>query len=185
MKNFIRVNIILGFLFLPGLLFGAEFSVNSVAEIQAAFDAAAHNGEDDVIAVSGGTFAVGDTLAFVSKEQYSLEIRGEGGDRTILDGGGQKQVMTINTAETSSRLSHFDFGQWNMFPQRVHANLVGGGGLFITTKNASAAVEYCSFRENTAEPAENSICMTSQQGGQVVEACSSSTAIFTITEAAM
>jgi hypothetical protein len=154
MRRFFLSGVLLACLF-PALCLGAEFEASTTAEIQAALDTAASNGEDDTIRIAAGTYAVDTTLSFVSTEEYSLRIEGEGRGVTILDGGGQVRVMAVDTVQTASdywtsiTVSGISF-------RNGLAEDGGGGGLSVLVFKADVLIDGCGFKNNEAEPPEES-----------------------------
>ncbi len=131
--------------------YGATFNASSAAEIQNAFNAAASNAENDTINISSGVYDLTVTLVFVSTEQYSITIQGAGKDQTILDGGGDVQVMDIDTSQTSIDYGTtvtvtgitFQNGYFTILDEGT-----GGAGLEIKTKKAEVIIEDAGFLSN-------------------------------------
>ncbi len=81
----------------PARVSAATFPVSDPASFQAALSTAEANGEDDVIEVAGGSYAVATTLAYSSAESRSLRITGAGIGTTVLDGGGSTQILRLES----------------------------------------------------------------------------------------
>jgi hypothetical protein len=97
MKNFLFTLIFL--ILTLGFALGATFNVTNVTDFQTALTTAQNNGEDDVINVAAATYSVVSTLTYSTTNGdngHSLRIVGENRDTTILDGGGNVQIMHID-----------------------------------------------------------------------------------------
>ncbi len=81
----------------PARVSAATFPVADPASFQAALSTAEANGEDDVIEVAGGSYAVATALAYSSAESRSLRITGAGVGTTVLDGGGSTQILRLES----------------------------------------------------------------------------------------
>lgn len=164
MKSFLLALTIL-FVAAPAICTAAVFETNNAAEIQAALDAAASNGEDDTIRIVAGIHEVnGSTLSFVSTECYSLLIEGQGRRETVLDGGGQVRVMAIDTIQTS-----IDVGTTITVSGMTFRNGFtddgGGGGLSVVVDLADIVVTKCEFLNNVANPSEDSFIDSYRKSG--------------------
>lgn len=145
---------VMAVLLVPALCLGAEFEANNVAEIQAALDTVASNGEDDTIRIAAGTYVVDTTLTFVSTEEYSLRVEGQGRGVTILDGGGQTRVMAVDTVQTASDYwTSVTMSGVSFINGRAED---GGGGLSVLVYKADVLIDGCGFENNVAEPPEES-----------------------------
>ena len=81
-------------------LFGATFNVSTPAQFQTALTAAQSNGQDDVINVEAGTYNITATLTYSTPSGdggHKLNIQGDDAGSTILDGGGNVRIMSIDT----------------------------------------------------------------------------------------
>lgn len=89
---------------------GASFCVHNPAEFQAALTTAASNGEDDVIKVHQGVYALTQELLFLTQESNSLDISGgwfsfptpcavqfPDARATVIDGQGSSGGLSINS----------------------------------------------------------------------------------------
>src|SRR3972149_941723 len=143
--------ILLTFIFLLfSLLTGvnaAVFNVTNVTEFQSALDAAENNGEDDTINVAAGTYNVTTTPAYNGTEPKSLIIEGAGTGVTIIDGGGNIQILSITstfyhpTGHSIIRGISFRNG---------YATSDNGGGLAFDAQT-NVTVEDSEFTDNHAD----------------------------------
>ena len=95
----------------------ALFCVGTPAQLQAALDVAASNGEPDSIRVVGGTYVLNAPLTLSTSEPLTVSVSGrwnsnctaQNGSQTVLDGQGQVQVLSLasstNTGIGISQLS--------------------------------------------------------------------------------
>jgi hypothetical protein len=153
---------------------GAEFTVSDMQSFQAALTEAASNGQDDVITVGAGTYALSSTLTYIifpadSAEGNSLTIEGAGPDETILDGYNSVQILRIDSQEaTDDSVAHFIVR--NMTLQ--NGNHAGqAAGLSIWTNAADMTVENCIFKNNVSTGSSfgdgGGARLRSQSGGEI------------------
>ena len=124
---------------LTEISFGAVFNVTDPASFQKALETAETNNEDNVINVAQGTYSLSKTLEYNSSSKHSLTINGAGADKTILDGGGNIQVMNIRT---SGNL------EINDLTIRNGNSSSYGGGLYAETRSSSMLIKNCFFTSN-------------------------------------
>lgn len=100
MKRILAFTLAAAWLFSPLAARAEVFSVGDAAAFQAALDTAAANGEDDTINVAAGLIPVGPTplTYFPTAGNFALSIIGAPNGASILDGGGNNQILSINTA---------------------------------------------------------------------------------------
>jgi hypothetical protein len=123
---------------------GATFDVSTPVEFQAALDASAINGQNDVIRVAAGTFSLTAPLVHSSAENYSLTLQGAGRSSTILDGGRQSQILTIATSRHRAVVLIEDM----TFRNGVTNG--SGGALLISTEEAGIRLERCEVSDCAA-----------------------------------
>jgi type-F conjugative transfer system pilin assembly protein TrbC len=132
---------------------GATFNVSSPGQIQSAFDAAAHNGQDDTINIAPGAYVLDQSLEYISKEPYSITIQGVDMNQITLDGAGATPVMSIDTSQTET-------DQWTDITikgvtfQNGYVENANGGGLSVITGLADVTIENSSFISNEAAQPE-------------------------------
>lgn len=122
----------------------ATFNVDSVAEFQAALDAAAVNGQNDVVNVAAGAYNVTSTLQYASDENHSLTVTGAGSSATILDGGGGGRILSISTSSANADITVQDLRLQN------GATPDNGGGLLVNASTASVILRRCMVRDCVA-----------------------------------
>ena len=143
-------------LILPFSASAAVFNVTTVEELRLALETAGMNGEDDLINIAPGIYETGgDTFTYapVAAEDFSIEISGAGAGLTILDGGGDDQVMNIDAdGVTTDENTDIDV---NGITFRNGSSLSDGGGLFaragdgfIEPTDPVITVEDCEFLNN-------------------------------------
>jgi len=111
----------------------ATFCVDTVQELGDALTTAQSNGENDLIRVVAGTYALNDRLTYMAAEDFSLKLVGgyfsagtqcvlwfPDAANTVLDGGGQAPLLVLHGASGSGAISvgHFTF-----------RNGIGAGGI--------------------------------------------------------
>ena len=131
----------------------AQFCVNSQNAFQAALTTAQANGEDDVIRVVAGTYALTSALFFSSSEIRSLQVLGgfstgcqaQTSGFSVLDGQDQYQTLRITNDYGETHVEHFSI-------QNGLNNFMfdGGGGMEISSLSGSIYVELCEFIGNNA-----------------------------------
>lgn len=139
------------------------FTVNNVAQFQAALNSSAANGQNDTINVMPGTYNVNPALTFASGENYSLFIRGSGSP--VLDGANLGQVLQLSTAAPAA-----DITIDGLIIQHGRADY--GGGLYILTQSADILVRNCIINGNTANYVAGGVNLFSNTGSVTVSACS-------------
>lgn len=136
---------------LPGTALAALACVDSPAALAAALTAAQANGEDDEIRVVAGQYALAASLVHSTHEAFALALSGgwnpdcsaRTGGTTMLDGGGSKRVLQVNSDATGD-LSITDLvftGGWN-------DAATAGGALAIETASRDVLVERNVFAGN-------------------------------------
>jgi hypothetical protein len=156
------LRVIFCLLWMPVAVWAADFKVETAEELQNALTTAASNGEGDEITLSAGTFDVTDTLTCKITEAYSITITGSGKGKTILDGGGNVQIMFIDSSNLSSDLGSF-LKVSGITIQNGNNSNGGGGGLEIRFKDAAVIVEHSVFKKNNAKQVHD---LPSQTGTQ-------------------
>jgi len=131
------------FLFRGTNLHAATFTVSDVTGIQTALNTASHNGENDTIEISAGTYSLSSTLTFVSGENYTLTIHGVSSSQTILDGGLNIQVMNLEATQSTS---HITISHLSIIRGQTTES---GGGLSVLTASAHITMDYCSLNNNS------------------------------------
>lgn len=109
------------------------YCTDNVVGIQFALDAAHDNGQDDVIRLVGGTYALTAGLAMMTAETNTLDISGgwnadctqQTGGTTVLDGQGQFLVLSLeSTVASDIHVSRIDFS--NGYRPSVNADAAAG-----------------------------------------------------------
>jgi hypothetical protein len=138
-------------LFFSNTLFGADFTVSTVAELQTALNTAQANGEDDSIRINAGTYNVSSNgeLTFTSTEAFKLEIIGVG--EVLFDGGGTNRMFNINSTNGKVIFDNLRFE--NGFCAGY--NLDGGGAIFANQNN-DIEVHNSFFKNNVGTSGTNS-----------------------------
>lgn len=155
---------------LPFSASAAVFNVTTVEELRLALETAGMNGEDDLINIAPGIYETdGDTFTYapVAAEDFSIEISGAGAELTILDGGGNDQVMNIDASGlTTDENINIDV---NGITFRNGSSLSDGGGLFATAGDAFIeptdpviTVEDCEFFNNETTSDGGGLCISGQ-----------------------
>lgn len=76
------------------------FEVTDVADLRAALQEAASNGEDDIIELADGQYSTTSdekgTFKYLSEERNTLRLVGSHRDLVVLSGGGVDQVIRHN-----------------------------------------------------------------------------------------
>jgi hypothetical protein len=164
MKRSIYFLTIFSILYLSSLTHAATFNVipngssncnSAPCDLQSALDAAAINGEDNVLNLAAGKYDAGlGTFTYapvVTTGTLNLVGDPEGG--TIIDGVGN-QCMLIDTSTGGAPDVSSDISVGDMtFQGGVTGNF--GAGLGITTNNASVSIDHCKFISNTPQSSAN------------------------------
>lgn len=146
----------------------ATFVVGTVAELQAALDAAAANGENDVIEIEAGIYAVAASLVYSGAEDFSLTISGVSSSQTTLDGGLSVQIMQLTATYPQSHVVVAGIGFQN---GRTSGD---GGALTITTDAADIELRGCSFTANATTGGDSvggGAVVLTDSGSIIVEDC--------------
>jgi hypothetical protein len=86
--------IVLFFIF-SSLIFSAEFTVSTIAQIQSALTSSESNGQDDKITINSGTYILSSEFVFTSTENFNLEIVGN--EDVIFNGNDSTRIFNINS----------------------------------------------------------------------------------------
>jgi len=122
------------------------FNVSTPAAFQQALNNAEGNGAADTINVLAGVFNVTATLTYAPPANTeSLTILGAAG--AILDGGGARQILNINTTGLADAAAPIVI---NGLTFRNGSANGDGGGMLVQTTAANITVENCTFSGNTA-----------------------------------
>jgi hypothetical protein len=147
--KFILVLLLISLSLLPVNSFAHSFYITNSKDFQNSLTTAQSNGEDDTINLATGTYSTGGTTFTytpASTENHALTIVGAGSGLTILDGGNNTQVLSINTTGLADD-SNSNITIKNLTVQ--NGNAIGsGGGLLIRTKRANVTIENCEFSNN-------------------------------------
>ncbi len=127
----------------------ATFWVSTPSELQAALTAAQDNGEDDVILLAAGVYAVSQVLTYqaASDAEGSLTLRGEGAGSTVLDAGGAGPILVIESptpADVTVEGIGFTGGRLAASAWPLEA-----AGLSVWSWG-TVTIEGCAFTRNTA-----------------------------------
>ncbi len=147
----------------------ATFPVSDPASFQAALTVAEGNGEDDVIEVAAGNYAVAATLTYTSAESHSLQVIGAGTGAAVLDGGGSTQILRLESwaAGGDLRVEGLTF-------QEGHSSSSAGGALHLETAAGSQALIDCEVLDSSTS-GENGIgggaSLVSDIGAVTVAGC--------------
>ncbi len=128
----------------PARVSAATFPVSDPASFQAALNAAEANGEDDVIEVAAGSYAVATTLAYSSAESRSLRITGAGIGTTVLDGGGSTQILRLE-----SWAAEGDLVAEGLTLQNGHSSSSAGGALHLETAAGTQTLTDCEVLDSS------------------------------------
>ncbi len=124
----------------------AEFDVSDVEQLEVALSEAVGNGQDDIIRLAVGTYAITSTLTYESDEDFSLTLVGVLGE-TLLDGGSGERIFYIWTHGDGASVTMNGLTLQNGF----HGATTGddtGGGLFLRTQQSDITIEKCRFLNN-------------------------------------
>ncbi len=146
--------------------FAASFCVSDSAGLQAAFDEASSNGEDDDIRLETGVYTpTGNSFVFSSADLHAVSIGGGyqspdglpacsvslgGAQRTVLDGVGTKRLLDVNVSGASAApvLVH-DLTFYNAVSISSTAPITMGGSAdwigSLTLENISARGNHTDF----------------------------------------
>ncbi len=144
-------------------VFAGNFTVNNIAQFQAALITASANGQNDTINVMAGTYNVNPVLTYSSSENYSILIRGIGSP--ILDGGGTRQIMLLSTSASGG-----DIIIYGLTIRNGRADY--GGGLNISTQGADIGLYGSIISDNTANFVAGGVNLFSNTGNITVNGCS-------------
>ena len=157
-----RARLLLFLVFLVAFLatnvaFGETFYVTNPDEFQNALSIAASNTEDDVINVAAGTYNITSTLTYSTNNGdsgHKLTIEGTSPQSTILDGGGNVQIMYINTIEDNRGIDvGGDITIRSMAFQNGYPGVEGsifGGGIDVNSSLANITIEQNVFSANSS-----------------------------------
>ncbi len=127
----------------------ATFDVATVAELRSALAAAAGNGEDDVVNLSAGTYAVGSVVTYSSAEGRALTLSGAGPAATVLDGGLATQVLDLTALAPGANLALAHLALRN------GRSAGSGGALSAETDAASITLLDCVLEDNATTGADS------------------------------
>ncbi len=150
-------------------VFATTFQVSDPASFQAALTIAEANGEDDVIEVAGGVYAIGATLAHTSAESHSLRITGAGIAATVLDGGGSVQILRLE-----SSLPAGDLMVAGLTLRNGHSSGSAGGALYLETIAGSQTLSDCEILDSSTAGGEGiggGASLISETGAVTVDGC--------------
>jgi len=137
------------FMLLPP--FGAQaaiFNVTNPTNFQNALDNAAVNGVADTINVTAGTYPLAATLSYNPPvDASSLTILGAGAATTILDGGANVEILSINTTGLADGAASIVVNGLTFRNGSANAD---GAGMLIQTTGANITVENSAFSGNAA-----------------------------------
>ena len=143
--------------FTINVAFGETFYVTNPDEFQNALSIAASNTEDDVINVAAGTYNITSTLTYSTNNGdsgHKLTIEGTSPQSTILDGGGNVQIMYINTIEDNRGIDvGGDITIRSMAFQNGYPGVEGsifGGGIDVNSSLANITIEQNVFSANSS-----------------------------------
>jgi hypothetical protein len=146
------ISLILAVSALNGTCWAKNFVVSDIAGLQNALLIAQSNGHADTIRIKAGTYPVATTLTYKPSENYALTIIGEGSGSTILDGGENIKILSIDTSELEDDseadiyIRKLTFRNGDSYTD----NEDDGGGLFVRTTSADITVKDSVFYWNFA-----------------------------------
>ena len=120
----------------PGNEQGVVFHVSTAAELQAALDAAAVNGEDDTIYLAAGTYR--GNFEYLPEDGRAVTIRGEEGTtarEVVLDGAGAGSVFTVDGMAGFPTGAALILEGVTLRNGAARSEGLGGGGLSIVLKD--------------------------------------------------
>jgi hypothetical protein len=131
---------------------GASFCAHSAAEIQTALTTAATNGEDDVIMIAAGSYALATSLVFSSSEPHAISIQGGFSPlcdsftrtETTLDGQHQLRPLYVGSVNGNVQVAFLTFAAG------LAANGNSGGGLIAASDAGDVDVVLNRFIGNRA-----------------------------------
>jgi hypothetical protein len=171
--TWVRHGLVLGLLMVlaaGGPAFAANFCVDTAAELQAAFQAANENAEDDTIRIETGTYAPTDALVFESLESHSIRLLGgyQGdcflrmGGLTRIDGQGVRRGLYIYNGFGDTVIEGLTFTDG--LAVDLDGNDSDGGGLRILSDTGDIRVDRSTFFGNRSDVSASAALLNTLSG---------------------
>jgi hypothetical protein len=154
----LRLFTLFAFVFIPFIIFSANFNVSSIAELRTALSTASTNGENDSITIQNDAYSVTSEISYDISDSRSLVIAGDG--VVELNGASSHRIMRI-TSNGALRFRNlaFTFGR----------STTTGGGLLTEADDDAILISGCSFSHCYAGEMGGGLNAISNSGNITIE----------------